>query len=254
MHRGFGFLANADRYGRGSSVVKDGTEKNRQGNSLRAKLFDDKRFDSLVVRMRRRRFARFRELLNSLPRSVSILDVGGTEWFWRTMGLMPGAQRHITLLNRMPRDTDGGFASVVGDGCAMSMFSDRQFDAVVCNSVIEHVGGWDRQRALAAEIRRVGRMYYLQTPNRRFPIEAHTRRPWFQYWPEGLRARALARRNLGVFPRQPDRRAAAEYLREVRLLSGAELRQLFPGGTLYPERFLGLVKSWVVIGMGTEDG
>lgn len=219
-----------------------------------ARWFDDKRADSLVSRLRRKRFARFRERLEALPPPVSILDVGGTEWFWRTLGLLPDARWNITLLNRMPRNTEDGFTSVVGDGCAMSGFADRRFDAVVCNSVIEHVGGWDRQRALAAEVRRVGRMYYLQTPNRRFPIEAHTRRPWFQYWPESLRARALARRNLGVFPRQPDRRAAAEYLREVRLLSGAELRQLFPGGTLYPERFLGLVKSWVVIGGSPEEG
>jgi len=32
----------------------------------------------------------------------------------------------------------------------------------------------DRQRRLAAEIARVGRRYFVQTPYRYFPIESHT--------------------------------------------------------------------------------
>lgn len=215
---------------------------------IKTKLFDDKQAGSFVNALRRRRFRWFRELLDPMPRPVTLLDVGGTEWFWRMMGVMPDADTAITLLNLMPRQAEAdGFVCEVGDGCHMPQFADGQFDIVVSNSVIEHVGDWVRQQAFAAEIRRVGKAYFVQTPNRRFPIEAHTHLPGFQYWPMGVQARLLARRNLGVFPRQSDRAAAEAYLRQVRLLTGREMQQLFPEGTLVAEKLCGLTKSWLAM-------
>ena len=91
-------------------------------------MLDDKRRDSLVTRMRLRRFRLFHELIRDLPGPVSILDVGGTEWFWRTMGVLPGEAYRITLLNLMKRNAeDAGFKCVVGNGCAMREFADGPF-------------------------------------------------------------------------------------------------------------------------------
>lgn len=54
---------------------------------------------SLAMQFRRRRFAFFQSLLTRLERPVHILDVGGTETYWKMMGLNTGDQVFITLLN-----------------------------------------------------------------------------------------------------------------------------------------------------------
>lgn len=55
----------------------------------------------------------------------------------------------------------------------MKQFQDNEFDAVFSNSVIEHVGDYEAQRQMANEIMRVGKRYFVQTPNFYFPIEPH---------------------------------------------------------------------------------
>jgi len=47
-------------------------------------------------------------------------------------------------------------------------------DMVVSNAVIEHVGDEHDQRAFLEEHDRVGHVWVITTPNRRFPIEPHT--------------------------------------------------------------------------------
>ena len=63
---------------------------------------------------------------------------------------------------------------VVADGRGLP-FVDDAFDLVVSNAVIEHVGDEPDQQAFVAEHVRVGRHWAMTTPNRWFPIEAHTR-------------------------------------------------------------------------------
>jgi SAM-dependent methyltransferase len=53
-------------------------------------------------------------------------------------------------------------------------FSDKSFDLVLSNAVIEHVGDFERQHKFIEEHLRVGRFFILTTPNRLFPIESHT--------------------------------------------------------------------------------
>jgi ubiquinone/menaquinone biosynthesis C-methylase UbiE len=86
----------------------------------------------------------------------------------------------ITLLNpELSESAPSNFTAFVGDGRSMPQFEDHQFDIVFSNSTIEHVGSIDDQRAMAREIVRVGRKYYVQTPNRYFPIEPHFVFPFF---------------------------------------------------------------------------
>jgi SAM-dependent methyltransferase len=62
-------------------------------------------------------------------------------------------------------------------------FADRAFDIVFSNAVIEHVGSRADQAAFARELCRVGRAFFITTPDRRFPIEHHTGLPLLHYLP-----------------------------------------------------------------------
>lgn len=215
-----------------------------------ARIVDPRREDSLATRLRRRRFERFEALVSDLPRPFRILDVGGVETFWTRMGFPRGpGEARVCLLNleEVPVSRPG-FESLAGDARDLSRFGDDSFDVVFSNSVIEHVGGAAEQARMARELRRVGRRYYVQTPSRGFPIEAHTLVPGFQLLPLGLRATLLQRFALGWMPRQPDRASALAEARALRLLDRRELAELFPDGRLHAERVLGLVKSWTVTG------
>ena len=50
------------------------------------RLADNRQDDSYATSMRRRRFQFFLDLLNSVPRPLTILDVGGTQDFWARLG------------------------------------------------------------------------------------------------------------------------------------------------------------------------
>jgi SAM-dependent methyltransferase len=121
-------------------------------------------------------------------------------------------------------------------------FADGEFPVVFSNSVIEHVPR-ELQPAFAEEIRRVGRRYFVQTPNRYFPIEPHYQLPLFQFLPERVR-RAL-NRSLSLGWREKG------HWEEVNLLSARDLRFLFPDGELHREKVLGLTKSLMVVGRGS---
>jgi SAM-dependent methyltransferase len=104
---------------------------------------------------------------------------------------------------------------VQGDACALP-FADGAFDIVFSNAVIEHVGGRDRQRQLVSEAIRVGRRVFITTPNRRFPVEVHTRLPLVHWLPDALshRVYGAAGKSIGS---------------EVDLLTRRSFAQLFPG-------------------------
>jgi hypothetical protein len=205
--------------------------------------------DRISGALRRRRFALLESLLAPLPRPLRILDVGGTPAFWRGVGFADARDVEIVLLNRERVAVSGPpFASVVGDGRRMPEFGDGAFDVVFSNSVIEHAGDPEDQRRMAREIRRVGRRYFVQTPNRHFPVEPHFVFPLFQFLPVSLRVHLLRRFSLGWVPRMPDAAEARAFVRSIRLLTRDELAALFPDATLHRERIGGLTKSFVAYG------
>ena len=106
-----------------------------------------------------------------------VLDIGGTAYNWTLLAERP----RLTLLN-MPRASEvneQGVDWVAADGCALP-FGDASFDVVFSNSVIEHLGSPERQRQFASEVARVGKKYYVQTPNRWFFRRGLTM-PWGPY-------------------------------------------------------------------------
>jgi 2-polyprenyl-3-methyl-5-hydroxy-6-metoxy-1,4-benzoquinol methylase len=190
-----------------------------------------------------------RSLLEPLPRPVRVLDVGGTTGFWRQMGLAGNGDLEIVVLNlhREPASA-ANIEAAVGDGRSMPQFDDGAFDVVFSNSVIEHLGTWADQERMATEVRRVGLRFFVQTPNRHFPLEPHFLFPGFQFLPVAARVALVRRLALGYHEALPDPEDARRAVEEIRLLDAQELRQLFPEAELYRERVLGLTKSFVAYG------
>lgn len=205
---------------------------------------------SVATRLRRRRFQVFLEMLAGTEGAVTILDVGGRQTYWEMMtaGLTLAHPLHVTLLNVEPDPVSRpNFTALVGDGRHMPQFADKQFDIVFSNSTIEHVGDFNDQQSMAGEVRRIGRMYYIQTPNLYFPIEPHFVFPFFQFLPIKMRAWLLQHFNLGWYRRIPDHQKALSEVSSIRLLNRPEFEQLFPEAHIYDERFYGLVKSFVAV-------
>jgi 2-polyprenyl-3-methyl-5-hydroxy-6-metoxy-1,4-benzoquinol methylase len=130
----------------------------------------------------------------------------------------------------------------------MRIFREREFDIVFSNSVIEHVGKYEQQAQMAKEVLRVGRRYFLQTPNRFFPIEPHFVFPLFQFLPVFLRIWLVSHFDLGWHKKASDTQEAVALANSIRLLTRRELKELFPGGTVYREKFYGLTKSFIIYG------
>jgi hypothetical protein len=199
---------------------------------------------------RARRMVRFRTLVADLPAPVRIVDIGGSPEFWLSFGPATGrlADFDVTIVNRYAQVSDSPrLRTVIGDARDLSEFEDQTFDVAFSNSVLEHVGGTRDQFAMAREVQRVGRRYFVQVPNRSFPIEPHVLLPGFQYLPLRVQVWAVTHLYLGWHPRI-ERAAAERVWGTTRMVTERELRAMFPDGTLEEERLLGLVKSFIVVG------
>ena len=199
------------------------------------------------TRMRKKRHSFFIGLIQSFHRPIKILDVGGTEIYWKSMGLPESLQYEVVLLNLEKQDVSmKGVKSVAGYATDMREIEDQSFDLVFSNSVIEHVGDFESQRRMAREVVRIGRRYFIQTPNYWFPMEPHFLVPGFQWFPVALRVWLIRHFDLGWHRRIPDLGQARDLVTQTRLLTKKEFQSLFPKANLYEEKFLGLTKSFIL--------
>lgn len=203
--------------------------------------------DSLSNRMRAKRFEFFKQLVVTLPRPLSIVDIGGTPKFWEQCGWAGVDDFQITIVNlKMSECKHSNIKIKIGDATNLVDYSDRSFDIAFSNSAIEHLFTFENQAAMAREVKRVGRTYWVQTPNYWFPIEPHFQFIGWQWLPTTVRVEILRRYACGRRGPYPDLEQARKNVREIRLLTRKELRQLFPNAHIWEERFCGLVKSCTV--------
>lgn len=180
----------------------------------------------LAARARHRRHERFFGL-TGLRDGMRVLDVGCGELGLRA--LEPGLD--ITGVDRVARPGyPGPFAQA--DATVHLPFDDDTFDLVYASSVIEHIPR-ERRAAFAAELRRVGRGLYVQTPARSFPIEPHALLPIAHWLPARVR-------------RPYWRLGAQGPWEDIALLGPRELERLF-GAPVLAERLGPLAKSWIAI-------
>ncbi len=204
---------------------------------------------SLGNRMRARRFALFEQLAAPLPRPLRVIDIGGTNRFWENCGWADRGDVQITTVNLSQEERKHeNITPRVGDATDLHDFAPSSFDVAFSNSVIEHLFTFDAQLAMAREVQRVAKAYWIQTPNYWFPIEPHFHMVGWQWLPCSLRVALIRRRRCGWRGPCPDPEGARKLVSEVRLMSRRELRLAFPDGRLRPERFGPLTKSWIVTG------
>lgn len=190
-----------------------------------------------VRRWREQRYARFLELCHVEP-GERILDVGAgaggaLERFNTT--------NEIVAVDLEPLESEwleqDNVEVQVADATKLP-FADGEFPLAFSSSVIEHIPT-ELQQAFADEIRRVAERYYVQTPNRYFPIEPHYQFPFFQFFPERLQRWLNSHFTLGW-------REKGSW-EEANLLSAGDLRRLFPDGEIHREKLFGLTKSLMVV-------
>ncbi|TAG31650.1 MAG: class I SAM-dependent methyltransferase [Sphingobacteriia bacterium] len=214
------------------------------------KIADNKSKDSLSHQLRSKRFLFFQHCIQQLPKPIHILDIGGTMAFWQSMNFNPLDIR-ITLLNLEPSSSVSyPFECIQADATKLTQFGDQSVDIVFSNSVIEHLFTWENQQKMAQEVQRVGKNYFIQSPNYWFPIEPHWVFPCFQYLPFWVKCWMTQQFALGHIGAIKDAARAREQVAEIKLLSLKEIKQLFPHSAVYKEKFMGLNKSFIAHSFG----
>jgi SAM-dependent methyltransferase len=179
----------------------------------------------LAQNARRKRHEQFFALTGVRP-GMTVVDIG-----CGTLGLRAlEPDLDITGVDLAPRpEYPGPF--VRADATERLPFADGQFDLAYSSSVIEHVPR-ERRAAFAAELRRVARGWFVQTPARSFPVEPHALLPFAHWLPPRIR-------------RPYWRLGAQGHWEDIALLGRREVEVLF--GPAQSERVGPLTKSWVCV-------
>ena len=201
---------------------------------------------------RRERFEWFLKALRPQPSDV-LLDVGGYPGSWtsypQTVARIDTLNLHPVTWNPLEFPTHHIHA-VVGNGSQMP-FSDRSYDIVFSNSVIEHVGNWESQKQFASELRRVGKSLWVQTPAYECPVEPHYLALFVHWLPRWVQRAVVRWFTPWGWIQRPTKPEIDEMISTTRLLRKKEMRELFPDCDIVIERFFGVLpKSYIAIRRG----
>jgi len=237
---------------------QDDVVMNTVSRARPAGLADTSSPESLSSQFRRRRDIGLRRLISEISAAnggrIGILDLGGSVEYWRRVGFdfLAEVGARIVVLNVEATELKSDsadpdlFEAVVGDACHLPHIAEGEFDLVHSNSVIEHVGNWSRMKAFGAEVRRIGRSYYVQTPNFWSPIEPHFyRAPMIHWLPRPLQASVMAHFAVTQSGKASSLDDAFRILDGTQLIDRRQMQIIFPDAVHSRERVFGLTKSLI---------
>lgn len=202
-------------------------------------------------RWRQKRWLRFCDRIRPQP-GDRVLDVGGCSDSWAGRG---DVVKHVDLINLAVENVSTApnsprMASFAGDGRALDC-ADQSYEIVFSNSVIEHVGNWEDQKAFAAEARRVGKKLWIQTPAYGCPVEPHYLGLFIHWFPSAWHVRLARWTSVVGLTGAADLESIA---RDTRLLTKKEYVKLFPDCEIWTERFMVIFpKSYVAIRIPNDE-
>ena len=206
-----------------------------------------------ALRYFRRRRARIISGVIKSNNVKSIADIGGSVHYWQENGISV-EPKQVSIYNISKGDS--GSLDNVRTDYRVELFngqnvpvSDKHFDLVVSNSVIEHVA-LDQRQQLVKEMQRIGKQVIIQTPARAFPIDPHFIMPFVHWLPKNIGYLLVLISPWRILSRPP-KAIRRSYHYETNILSKRELEALMPGAEIRTERFFGLPKSYVALSRPT---
>ena len=211
---------------------------------------------TIRYRFRRKRFkvveAMIRQVL-SVRGEARVLDVGGRANYWAMLDRNLRDRVVITIVNYQSeleshrgKEDDLRLVCKHGDGCNLENYDECSFDISHSNSVIEHVGSYSNMIRFSKETQRVGRGYYMQTPNFWFPLDPHYGVPFVHWLPDALRISLHSSFNLG-YARKTSYQEALSRVDHCRMVDKRLIRELFSDGHVFSERYMFMAKSIIAI-------
>lgn len=216
------------------------------------------RFKDYQAKCRRKRGEIFIQYLK--PKEEDrILDLGGGEGAYISQMIPYKKNVYIADIDKikLKKSVEKGYKTLVLNEDGTIPYEDGYFDIIFCSSVIEHVTvdkknieaiqtnrefrdvALKRQKKLANEIERAGKSYFVQTPYKYFPLESHSRLPFFLV----LLPRKLQIKIIKFFRKFWFARTTPDW----NLLTVKDMKFLFPGAKIVKERAFFFTKSLMAI-------
>lgn len=203
---------------------------------------------------RQQKLQLFARLMQPTP-AMRVLDLGGETnpggdrtlqfidtYAWRDkITAVNLSSAHIATIQSHYPEIDAR----VGDARQLP-WPDKYFDVVYSNAVIEHVGDFERQRQMAKEVMRVGKRWFVTTPNRWYPYEFHLRLPLVTWLPGSLYLSAARMVQYNHVKRCYQFGNAKPT--GLRLLDGRQMRTLFPQSRIIKQRVTFWPETLIAVG------
>lgn len=217
----------------------------------------DKWLKNISSPLRVKRFSVFEQVTDKFARPLRILDLGGTASFWLKHVPVNDDNYKITLINNHHVDkTNIGYSHSIpwiiekhADARDSSEWDLDNHDLIFSNSFLEHLESFADQLELASKIDSSQYPYFIQIPNKYFPVDPHFPSPFvpfFSCYPKTIQAVLLTINRFGSGAKSKTYNSAKKRLKYYNPLGLKDARELFPSGIIIKEKTFGLCRSVLI--------